>query len=199
MSVNGLEHYSKDQLIEELINRETFAGIVVYHRGDAKSGQLEPGEVVVTKSPPLTREGVERLLHLGSSLVPPMFDAKSATENVGQAFPLYIDLPPLSIDEGGVVRVGASRVTLDLVVEQYENGMSPEDFVRAYDTLTVADVYAAIAYYLRHQNDVQSYLKWRNAQSDALRQQIEAERPRIARNELASRSGREEANAPTGQ
>ena len=49
MSVEGLEHYSKDQLIEELINRQTFAGIVIYHRGDAKAGRLEPGETVMTK------------------------------------------------------------------------------------------------------------------------------------------------------
>jgi hypothetical protein len=39
--------------------------------------------------------------------------------------------PPLRVDEGGAVRVGKSRISLDLVIEQYENGMMPEDMVRA--------------------------------------------------------------------
>ncbi len=63
---------------------------------------------------------------------------------------LAAEPPPLRVDEGGAVRVGNSRVSLDLVVEQYENGMTPEDLVRAYDTLDLADVHAVIAYYLRH-------------------------------------------------
>ena len=33
--------------------------------------------------------------------------------------PIHADPPPLRVDEGGVVRVGGSRVSLDLVVEQY--------------------------------------------------------------------------------
>jgi uncharacterized protein (DUF433 family) len=44
------------------------------------------------------------------------------------------------------------------VVEQYENGMAPEDLVRAYDTLDLADVHAVIAYYLRHREEVRAYL-----------------------------------------
>ena len=108
--------------------------------------------------------------------------------------------PPLRVDEGGVVRVGKSRVSLDLVVEQYENGVLPEDMVRAYDTLGLADVHAVIAYYLRHRDEIRAYLKRRAEEADALRTKIEAERPRIAREELlARRSAREQEHAPTGQ
>jgi uncharacterized protein (DUF433 family) len=104
------------------------------------------------------------------------------------------------VDEGGAVRVGQSRVSFDLVVEQYENGMTPEDLVRAYDTLDLADVHAAIAYYLRHRPEVQAYLKEREAEAQTLRARIEAERPRVSRAELlARRSAREKADAPTGQ
>ena len=77
MSVEGLEHYSKDQLIGELINRQTFVGVVIFHRGDAKDGHLEPGEIVITKSPPLLREAVEELIRTGLSLVPGMFGEAS--------------------------------------------------------------------------------------------------------------------------
>lgn len=135
MSIEGLENYSKDQLIEELINRQTFA---------------EP--------------------------------------------------PPLRVDHGGAVRVGNSRISLDLVVEQYENGMTPEDMVRAYDTLVLGDVHAVIAYYLRHRDEVRAYLKRREEEAGTLRAKVEAERPRISREELiARRRANEKADAPTGQ
>ena len=39
------------------------------------------------------------------------------------------------MDEGGAVRVGKSRISLDLVVEQYENGMTPEDEPQEDDNL----------------------------------------------------------------
>ncbi|HKI37464.1 MAG TPA: DUF433 domain-containing protein [Gemmataceae bacterium] len=114
--------------------------------------------------------------------------------------PLHADLPPLRVDEGGAVRVGNSRISLDLVVEQYENGMMPEDMVRAYDSLVLADIHAVIAYYLRHRDEVRAYLKRRAEEAEALRGKIEAERPRVSRAELlARRSAREKANAPTGQ
>ena len=80
---------------------------------------------------------------------------------------------PLRICEGGVIRVGTGRISLDLVVEQYENGMTPEDMVRAYDTLVLADVYAVIAYYLRYKDEVLAYLKRRMEEALALRRQIE--------------------------
>lgn len=68
----------------------------------------------------------------------------------------HAEPPPLRVDEGGAVRVGKSRVSLDVVVEQYENGMTPEDLVRAYDSLDLADVHAVIAYYLRHRAEVRA-------------------------------------------
>jgi uncharacterized protein (DUF433 family) len=114
--------------------------------------------------------------------------------------PLHAERPPLRVDEGGAVRIGKSRISLDLIVEQYENGMTPEDMVRVYDTLVLADVHAVIAYSLRHRDEVRAYLKRRAEQAAALQAKIEAERPRVSREELlARRSAREKANAPAGQ
>jgi|ERR1051325_9430035 uncharacterized protein (DUF433 family) len=113
---------------------------------------------------------------------------------------IHADPPPLRVDHGATVRVGKSRVGLDVVVEQYENGMTPEDIVRAYDTLVLADVYAVVAYYLRHKTEVRAYLKRRQDEADALRAKIEAERPRISREELLARaSAKEKADAAAGQ
>jgi uncharacterized protein (DUF433 family) len=115
-----------------------------------------------------------------------------------QMLPINADRPPLRLDEGGTVRIGNSRVTLDLVVEQYENGMMPEDMVRAYDTLELADVHAVIAYYLRHRDEVRAYVKRREEEAGELRAKIEAKHPRISHGELLARRGATEtANAPT--
>ena len=75
-------------------------------------------------------------------------------------------------------------------------------FVHFYNanTLVLADVYAVIAYYLRHRDEVRAYLKGREEEAQALRAKIEAERPRVSREELlARRSAREKADAPAGQ
>ena len=108
--------------------------------------------------------------------------------------------PPLRVDEGGVVRIGGSRISLDLLVEQYENGMTPEDMVRAYDTLALADVHAAIAYYLRHRDEVRTYLAQRAAEAVKLRSNLDANHPRISREDLlARRDAIGKADAPTGE
>src|SRR5437868_5461938 len=62
--------------------------------------------------------------------------ATTVAKGPSEALPLHADRPPLRVDEGGAVRVGNSRITLDLIVEQYENGMTPEDLVRAQDALS---------------------------------------------------------------
>jgi uncharacterized protein (DUF433 family) len=126
--------------------------------------------------------------------------AATVVEEPAQPLPLQAESPPLRVDPGGVVRVGKSRISLDLIVEQYENGMTPEDMARAYDTLALTDVHAVIAYYLRHRDEVRAYLKRREGEAGALQTKIEAERPRLGREELlARRSAREKDHAPTGQ
>ena len=94
---------------------------------------------------------------------------------------------PLRRDESGAIFVGVSRVTLDLVVELYENGQAPEDMVRGYDTLELPEVHAAIAYYLRHRNEVLAYLRKRTNVADELRAKIEAKRTQLTRDELIIR------------
>jgi uncharacterized protein (DUF433 family) len=201
MAIEGLEHYSKDDLIAELIHRETFVGIVIFCRGDAKAGRLEPGDTVLTKSWPLSRVGVEDLLKTGKSLVPDLF--KNETPPTAPSLRLTVlesEGIPLQVDDSGAVRIADSRITLDLLVEQYDNGMTPESIVRAYDTLQLADVYAVIAFYLRHQDQVREYLARRREEAEQLRQEVESRQPRIGREELLARRAAQEKNhAPTGQ
>lgn len=116
---------------------------------------------------------------------------------------LQIDPPPLRVDEDGTIRVGSSRVTLDVVVRAYERGETPEQIARNLDALTLANVYAALAYYLGDREGVQSYLKQREEQAAALRSEIEANRPRPlpAKEKLRERWQRrnEGSDAPPAQ
>lgn len=111
------------------------------------------------------------------------------SKDVFASLSIHPTSPPLRVDESGAIRIGRSRVGLEVVVEQFENGMTPEDLVRAYDTLELADVYAAVSYYLRNKAAVHQYLARRREEADALRAKIESERPRVKADDLLSRRG----------
>ena len=51
--------------------------------------------------------------------------------------------PPLRTEEGGVVRVGKTRVSLDTVIGAFHQGCSAEQIVLKFPTLELTDVYAA--------------------------------------------------------
>ena len=85
------------------------------------------------------------------------------------------DPVPLRIDDGGAVRVGATRVTLETVLHGYRRGASPEEIAESFDTLKLADVYSVIGYYLRHQSEVDAYLQRVEEAANLLRQRIESQ------------------------
>ncbi len=94
---------------------------------------------------------------------------------------LHADPVPLRVDDTGTIRVGQSRVTLDVLVRYWRLGMRPEEIARGLDTLTLADVHGALAYYFRHQTEVDEYLRQREEEAERLRQEIEgANAPRLA-------------------
>lgn len=82
--------------------------------------------------------------------------------------------PPLAVDPGGMVRVANTRVTLDTVVGAFRNGATPEEITQRYPSLSLADVYAVISYYLQHRDEVGAYLRQGQEQSEQVRRQNEA-------------------------
>jgi uncharacterized protein (DUF433 family) len=87
---------------------------------------------------------------------------------------LHSDPVPLRVDDTGAIRVGQSRVTLDVLLQYWRTGMKPEEIAGGLDTLSLADVHGALAYYLRHQAEMDEYLHRREQEAEELRQQIEA-------------------------
>ena len=84
---------------------------------------------------------------------------------------------PLRVDEYGATRVGDSRITLDVVVYEFNNGSDPESIVHDYPVLQLADVYTVIAWYLRNRAEVDAYLHARMQQAAILHQAIESTQP----------------------
>lgn len=81
----------------------------------------------------------------------------------------------LRLTEDGTIRVADSRVSLDSVVHHYNLGASPEQIAQKFPALDLADVYAAIAYYLGHEETVEEYLREQEAKGDEVQKKIESD------------------------
>jgi uncharacterized protein (DUF433 family) len=88
--------------------------------------------------------------------------------------------PPLHADETGAIRVGTSRVLLETVIRAFQDGASPESIVHRYSTLSLADVYNTIGYYLRHQMAVESYLQKREQLAESVKQRLNNIQPNLS-------------------
>lgn len=90
------------------------------------------------------------------------------------AFSVQPEPPPLSEDATGALRVGNSRVLLEIVVCVPERSNAGDNSPR-YSTLALPDVYAVRAYYLRHPKEVEEYLSRREQKAEEVRQRIESQ------------------------
>lgn len=93
---------------------------------------------------------------------------------------LQTEAPPLRRDETGALRVGHSRVLLELVIHAFQDGATPETIAQRYPTATLADIYAVIAYYLRHRQEIDAYLAEREQRAQDVRQRIESHQGDLA-------------------
>lgn len=73
--------------------------------------------------------------------------------------------------------IAGTRVSLDSVVYAFLEGLSPEGIVDSYETLTLEEVYGALAFYLGHREAVDTYLRRSAAQWAALAQQARVAHP----------------------
>jgi len=84
---------------------------------------------------------------------------------------------PLAMGADGVIRVGGTRVTLDTVLAAFQEGATAETIAQQYPSISLADVYQVIGYYLRHSADLEPYLKRRRQEMCETRKANEARWP----------------------
>jgi hypothetical protein len=68
-------------------------------------------------------------------------------------------------------------VTLDSVVREFTGGATAEQIQDDFPTLSLREIYGAIAYYLEHEDRVEEYLQRRDQEAVQVRRETE-DRPR---------------------
>ncbi len=80
---------------------------------------------------------------------------------------------PLRTDEHGTIRIGKTRILLELVIHAYYMGETPEGIVDSYPSLTTSDVYAVIGYYLANRDEIDAYVRQRDERADQIMLEME--------------------------
>jgi|SRR4028118_272824 len=75
---------------------------------------------------------------------------------------------------GGKPRITGHRIRVqDVVIWHEQMGMSPDEIVDRYPTITLADVYAALAYYHDHLEEIRQQIR----ESEAFVRELQAKTP----------------------
>jgi uncharacterized protein (DUF433 family) len=110
------------------------------------------------------------------------------------SLPLDPQSAPLEILDGRVYRIRGTRIPLEAVVGAFVAGMSAEGIADAFPALTLSDVYAVIAYYLRHRSEVDAYVAGQTTEAERIAAEATATPEyRAWREQLLARSGRAKA------
>jgi uncharacterized protein (DUF433 family) len=71
---------------------------------------------------------------------------------------LSADPLPLRRESDGTIRVGDTRVLLDLIVDAFDGGADAGSIARMYPSLRLGDVYQVLGYVIQHRDEVNAYL-----------------------------------------
>ena len=114
---------------------------------------------------------------------------------------IYCDPVPLRVDEMGTIRVGNTRITLDVLLGYLLSGVKPEQVVSEewYPTLSLADVHGVLAYYYRHRTELDEYLRCRREEADRRQNDLEVTQPNFAEVKARLLAGRNAAHAPPAE
>lgn len=84
-----------------------------------------------------------------------------------------IDLPDFLVSTPqNTWRIAGTRVSLDSVIHSFWEGATPEEICQDFSTLSLDQVYGAIAYYLKNRDKVDAYLREGERAADKLQQEL---------------------------
>ena len=87
-----------------------------------------------------------------------------------QTTPEYL---PIQTGADGVARITGTRIPLETIIAAFSEGATAEEIAQQYTTLNLADIYTVLGYYLRNPSAVETYLRSRNEQAEAVRKENE--------------------------
>lgn len=89
---------------------------------------------------------------------------------------------------GGKPRIAGHRIRVqDVVIWHEEMRMSPDEIVLSYPSITLSDVYAALAYYHDHREEIRQQI----LESEAFIQEMKTRTPSILQQKLKQRNGKQ--------
>lgn len=84
-----------------------------------------------------------------------------------------LDLPDLLVcTPQGTWRIAGTRVSFDSVIHSFWKGATPEEVCQDFPSLSLAQVYEAIAYYLKQRDKVDAYLQAGRDGAEKLQQEL---------------------------
>lgn len=83
--------------------------------------------------------------------------------------PTTINVPLEESSDGGIY-ISDTRVMLDSLILNYQQGQTPEAIQAAFPAVSLSDVYAVIAYYLANHEEVDAYMAAAEAEIQRQRQ-----------------------------
>lgn len=88
---------------------------------------------------------------------------------------------------GGKPRIAGHRIKVqDIVIWHERMAMSPDEIVYHYPTITLADVYAALAYYHDHREQIRQDIE----SSEIFAKQLQADKPSLVEKLLKENHGK---------
>jgi uncharacterized protein (DUF433 family) len=94
---------------------------------------------------------------------------------------------------GGKPRIAGHRIRVqDVVIWHERMGMCPEEIIYNYPSITLADVYAALAYYHDHREEIRQQIR----EAEEFVSEMQAKTPSILRKKLRERNARKDEISP---
>ena len=88
---------------------------------------------------------------------------------------------------GGKPRIAGHRIKVqDIVIWHETMAMSPDEIVYNYPTITLADVYAALAYYHDHREEIRQDIE----SSESFAKQLQGDKPSLVEKLLNGNHGK---------
>jgi|OpeIllAssembly_1097287.scaffolds.fasta_scaffold1770008_1 uncharacterized protein (DUF433 family) len=102
----------------------------------------------------------------------------------------------LTLTPEGSIRIVGTRIAIESIIQSFRDGATPEEICQDFPSLSLAQVYDVLAFYLSHQADVEVYLREQAQASEVVRQELQTRHAAFLSNLRKRLATRRSAPAP---